>query len=40
MTVTVGAAVEMIKIRDALRPHHMQLEVSPEIGNATAGSVA
>lgn len=40
MTVTVGAAVELIQIRDALRPHSMQLEVSPEIGNATAGSVA
>jgi FAD/FMN-containing dehydrogenase len=40
MTVTVGASVELIQIRDALRPHGMQLEVSPEIGNATAGSVA
>jgi hypothetical protein len=40
MTVTVGAAVELIQIRDALRPHGMQLEVTPEIGNATAGSVA
>lgn len=40
MTVTVGASVELIEIRDALRPHGMQLEVSPEIGNATAGSVA
>ncbi len=40
MTVTVGASVKLIKIRDALRPHGMQLEVSPEIGNATAGSVA
>src|SRR5262249_11166405 len=40
MTVTVGAAVQLITIRDALRPHSMQLEVSPEIGNATAGSVA
>lgn len=40
MTVTVGAAVQMIQIRDALRPHGMQTEVTPEIGNATAGSVA
>jgi hypothetical protein len=32
--------VELIQIRDALRPHGMELEVSPEIGNATAGSVA
>lgn len=39
-TVTVGASVELIQIRDALRPYGMQLEVSPEIGNATAGSVA
>jgi FAD binding domain-containing protein/D-arabinono-1,4-lactone oxidase len=39
-TVTVGASVELIQIRDALRPHGMELEVSPEIGNATAGSVA
>jgi hypothetical protein len=40
LTVTVGASVEMIQIRDALRPHGMQIEVAPEIGNATAGSVA
>jgi hypothetical protein len=39
-TVTVGASVELIQVRDALRPHGMQLEVSPEIGNATAGSAA
>jgi len=39
MTVTVGAAVEMLEIRAALRPHGMQTEVMPEIGNATAGSV-
>ncbi|OLC23900.1 MAG: hypothetical protein AUJ02_01190 [Chloroflexi bacterium 13_1_40CM_3_65_12] len=39
-TITVGAAVSMVKIRDALRPHGMQTEVTPEIGNATAGSVA
>src|SRR5829696_6903368 len=40
MTVTVGAAVTMIRIRDVLRPFGMQTEVTPEIGNATAGSVA
>src|SRR2546427_6424480 len=39
-TITVGAAVSMVKIRDALRPHGMQTEVTPEIGNATAGSGA
>ncbi len=40
MTVTVGASVTMIRIRDALKPYGMQTEVTPEIGNATAGSVA
>ncbi len=40
LTVTVGASVNMIKIRDELRLHGMQIEVTPEIGNATAGSVA
>jgi FAD binding domain/D-arabinono-1,4-lactone oxidase len=40
MTVTVGAAVTMVRIRDVLRPHGLETEVSPEIGNATAGSVA
>jgi len=39
-TITVGAGVSMVKMRDALRPHRMQTEVTPEIGNATAGSVA
>jgi FAD binding domain/D-arabinono-1,4-lactone oxidase len=38
-TITVGAAVTMVQIRDALRPFGMQTEVQPEIGNATAGSV-
>jgi FAD/FMN-containing dehydrogenase len=38
-TVTVGAAVTMLQIRNALRSLGMQLEVTPEIGNATAGSV-
>jgi L-gulonolactone oxidase len=40
MTITVGASVTMIRIRDILRPFGMQTEVTPEIGNATAGSVA
>ncbi|MGH3148693.1 MAG: FAD-binding protein, partial [Rubrobacter sp.] len=40
MTITVGAAVKMYQIRDALKPYGMQTEVTPEIGNATAGSVA
>src|ERR687898_1044120 len=40
MTVTVGASVTMLRIRDVLRPFGMQTEVTPEIGNATAGSVA
>jgi FAD/FMN-containing dehydrogenase len=39
-TITVGAGVTMVKIRDALRPFGVQTEVTPEIGNATAGSVA
>ncbi len=39
-SIKVGAAVPMIRIRDALRPYGMQTEVAPEIGNATAGSVA
>jgi hypothetical protein len=39
-TMTVGAAVTLVRIRDALRPYAMQTEVAPEIGNATAGSVA
>jgi FAD/FMN-containing dehydrogenase len=40
MTATVGASVTMIRLRDVLRPFGMQTEVTPEIGNATAGSVA
>ena len=39
-TITVGAGVSMVRIREALRPHGKQTEVTPEIGNATAGSVA
>ena len=38
--VTVGASVTMVRIAAALRPYGMQTEVQPEIGNATAGSVA
>jgi len=38
-TVTVGGGVNLLQIRNALRPLGMQLEVTPEIGNATAGSV-
>jgi FAD binding domain-containing protein len=38
--VTVGAGVRMIDLKNALRPHGLQLPVVPEIGNATAGSVA
>src|ERR671917_1817624 len=40
MTVTVGASVTMVRIRDVLRPFGLQTEVTPEIGNATAGSLA
>jgi FAD/FMN-containing dehydrogenase len=39
-TVTVGAGVTLLQIRNALRPLGVQLEVTPEIGNATAGSVS
>jgi hypothetical protein len=38
--VTVGAGVRMIDLKNALRKNRLQLEVVPEIGNATAGSVA
>jgi L-gulonolactone oxidase len=40
MAATVGASVTMIRLRDVLGPFGMQTEVTPEIGNATAGSVA
>jgi hypothetical protein len=39
-TITVSANVTLLEIRDALRPHRLELPVAPEIGNATAGSVA
>jgi hypothetical protein len=38
--VTVGAGVRMIDLKNALKRHGVQLGVVPEIGNATAGSVA
>ena len=38
--VTVGAGVRMIDLRNALRHRGLQIPVTPEIGNATAGSVA
>jgi FAD/FMN-containing dehydrogenase len=40
LTVTVGAGVRMIDLRNHLRRRGLQLSVVPEIGNATAGSVA
>jgi FAD binding domain len=39
-TVTVGAGVRMLDIARFLQLHEVQLAVMPEIGNATAGSVA
>jgi hypothetical protein len=39
-TVTVGAGVRMIDLKNALKERGLQLVVVPEIGNATAGSVA
>jgi hypothetical protein len=39
-TIRVGAGVRMIDLKEALKRHGLQLEVVPEIGNATAGSVA
>src|SRR5262249_46318440 len=39
-TVTVGAGVRMIDLKNALKKRGLQLPVVPEIGNATAGSVA
>jgi hypothetical protein len=40
MTVTVGAGVRMVDLNRFLKSRNLQLEVVPEIGNATAGSVA
>jgi hypothetical protein len=39
-TVTVGAGVRMIDLKNALKRHGLQLRVVPEIGNATAGCVS
>ncbi|MGH7356123.1 MAG: FAD-binding protein, partial [Candidatus Rokuibacteriota bacterium] len=39
-TITVGAGVRMLELRDTLKARRRQIEVVPEIGNATAGSVA
>jgi FAD binding domain-containing protein len=39
-TLTVGAGVTMLKIANFLQRHELQLAVMPEVGNATAGSVA
>jgi FAD/FMN-containing dehydrogenase len=39
-TVRVGAGVRMIDLKNELKKHGLQLPVVPEIGNATAGSVA
>lgn len=39
-TVTVGAGVTMFELKEALKAHSLQIAVTPEIGNATAGSVA
>ena len=39
-TITVGGGVKMVQLRDALRPHGLSTEVTPEIGSATAGSLA
>ena len=40
ITVTVGAGVRMIDLNAHLKKYGLQLPVVPEIGNATAGSVA
>jgi len=39
-SVTVGAGVTMIDLKEALKAHGLQIPVTPEIGDATAGSVA
>ena len=38
--ITVGGGARLIEIGKDLKAHGLQLEVLPEIGNATAGSVA
>ena len=39
-SITVGAGVTMLQLRNVLARQGRQIEVVPEIGNATAGSVA
>lgn len=39
-SVTIGAGVTMFELKNALQPYGLQIAVTPEIGNATAGSVA
>lgn len=39
-TITLGANIPMIRMRDVLRGFGMQTEVTPEIGTATVGSLA
>ena len=39
-TVTVGAAVNLYQIKEELKKYGKQIEVNPEIGNVTAGSLA
>src|SRR5262245_42479356 len=39
-TITVGAGARLIELAQTLKGRGLQLEVMPEIGNATAGSVA
>lgn len=39
-TVRVGAGVTMFELKEFLKPRGLQIAVTPEIGNATAGSVA
>jgi len=39
-TITVGGGARVIEIAQKLKEHRLQIEVTPEIGNATAGSVA
>src|SRR5258708_37793177 len=40
LTITVGAGVRMIDLKNWLKRWDLQIPVVPEIGNATAGSVA
>lgn len=39
-TVRAGAGVTMFELKDFLKARRLQIAVTPEIGNATAGSVA